>query len=142
MNVNKVILVGNITRDPELKTVPSGQQVCSFSLATNEVFVSNGQKQERAEFHNIVAWGKTAENIGRYMRKGSQIYIEGKLQTRSWDKDGVKHYRTEVVALNVQFGAKPKNATADNYDQGAGYEDQGQPPVGAEDEIRVEDIPF
>lgn len=149
MNVNKVIIVGNITRDPELKALPSGASVASFSVATNEVYTKDGQKHETTEFHNIVAWGKTAENIARYMKKGSQIYIEGKLQTRSWDKDGEKRYRTEIVALNVQFGAKPKG---DGGSQGSASEDDGwgafdepaAPASGSTDggDINPEDIPF
>lgn len=150
MNVNKVIIVGNITRDPELKALPSGVQVATFSVATNEVYTDkDGQKQERAEFHNVVAWGKTAENIAKYMRKGSQIYIEGKLQTRSWEKDGQKHYRTEVVAGMVQFGAKPKGDSApsgevdefgDPIEPGQSYAGDGG---GSSDgEINPDDIPF
>ena len=158
MNVNKVILVGNITRDPELKALPSGQSVCSFSMATNEVFKdASGQKQERTEFHNVVAWGKTAENIAQYMKKGSQIYIEGKLQTRSWDdKDsGKKMYRTEINALNVQFGAKPNGGRSGrdgSQEEGQGYDrhpledefaDAPRTESSAGDgEINPEDIPF
>lgn len=152
MNVNKAIIVGNITRDPELKSLPSGQQVASFSVATNEVFKgSDGQKQERTEFHNIVAWGKTAENIAQYMRKGSQIYIEGKIQTRSWEKDGEKKYRTEIVALNVQFGAKPKGEGSSprksEDDDWGEFNDEPAAPArasGSTDggEINPEDIPF
>jgi len=147
MNVNKVIIVGNITRDPELKALPSGQQVATFSVATNEVYKdSNGQKQERTEFHNVVAWGRTAENIAQYMKKGSQIYIEGKLQTRSWEKDGEKRYRTEVVALNVQFGAKPKGdgGSSRSDDDWGEFDEPSAPASGSSDagEINPEDIPF
>lgn len=142
MNVNKAIIVGNITKDPELKALPSGVQVCSFSVATNEHFTKDGQKEERTEFHNIIAFGKTAENIAKYMGKGSQIYIEGKIQTRSWEADGIKKYRTEIVALNVQFGAKPGGAQKkDDWEpthtaQKPASDDFGGP------EINPEDIPF
>jgi len=146
MNVNKVIIVGNITRDPELKALPSGAAVATFSVATNEVYTKDGQKHESTEFHNIVAWGKTAENIARYMKKGSQIYIEGKLQTRSWDKDGEKRYRTEVVALNVQFGAKPSGSSSApaGEDDWGGMDEPAAPASGGstDGEINPEDIPF
>jgi len=141
MNVNKVILIGNITRDPELKVTPQGQHVCAFSMATNEVYVQNGQKQEKAEFHNVVAWGKTAENIAKYMRKGSQIYIEGKITTRSWESEGVKKYRTEIVALNVQFGSKPQGQSTKAGDDFETSE-EAAPVATDEEEINVEDIPF
>ncbi|MCK5459776.1 single-stranded DNA-binding protein, partial [Candidatus Parcubacteria bacterium] len=104
MDLNKVMLIGNVVRDPELKTIPSGQQVASFSIATNLVWTdkSSGQKQTRAEFHNIVVWRKLAEICGQYLKKGSKIYIEGRLQTRDWvGQDGVKRYRTEVIADNM-----------------------------------------
>lgn len=150
MNVNKVILVGNITRDPELKALPSGTQVAAFSIATNEVYIKDGEKKESTEFHNVIAWGKTAENIAKYMKKGSQIYVEGKLQTRSWDKDGEKRYRTEVVALNVQFGAKPKDGGSSGH---AAAEDDGWGGMGGDEpapaqggstsgDINPDDIPF
>jgi len=147
MYLNKVQLIGNLTRDPELKSTPSGAKVCSFSLATNETFKdAQGQKKETVEFHNIVVWGKTAENVAQYMKKGSQIYIEGKLQTRSWDKDGVKHYRTEINALHVQFGHKPSgtaSVSAPAHTEAPGGEDQGldtiEYPGGGDG---MEDIPF
>ena len=103
MDLNKVMIIGRLTRDPEIKTIPSGQTVASFSLATNRVWTDNaGQKQEAVEYHNIVAWRKLAEICGQYLRKGGKIYIEGRLQTRSWDgQDGVKRYRTEIVANNM-----------------------------------------
>lgn len=149
MNVNKVILVGNITRDPELKALPSGTQVAAFSIATNEVYIKDGEKKESTEFHNVIAWGKTAENIARYMKKGSQIYVEGKLQTRSWDKDGEKRYRTEIVALNVQFGAKPKDGSGGGHsasqdDDWGGMDEPAAPAQGGSTsgDINPEDIPF
>jgi len=112
MYINKVILYGNLTRDPELKALPSGQNVCSFSIATNRTYKDrDGKKQEQTEFHNIVVFGKNADNIATYMRKGSALYIEGRLQTRSWEKDGEKKYRTEVVAEIVQFGPKKDGAS-------------------------------
>ena len=107
MYLNKVLLYGNLTRDPELKALPSGQQVASFGLATNRSFKNKeGAQQEQTEFHNIVAFGRTAEVMGQYLKKGRPIYIEGRIQTRSWDKDGVKQYRTEIVVDTFQFGAQ------------------------------------
>lgn len=154
MNVNKAILVGRITNDLELKKLPSGNAVTSFSLATNKTYTdNNGNKQEKVEFHNVVVFGKTAENVARYMTKGSQIFIEGELQTRNWeDKDtGKKMYRTEIVAQHVQFGAKPGDKS-----QGGSYnrqssdsalddfvnDTQGKGVEFPDDEINPEDIPF
>lgn len=107
MYLNKAILIGNLTRDPELRALPSGVQVASFSIATNRVWKDkNNQKQESADYHNIVVFGKQAESSAQYLKKGSQVLIEGRMQTRSWDKDGVKQYRMEIVADRVQFGTK------------------------------------
>ena len=106
MSVNKVILVGNLGVKPELRYTPGGQAVANFRIATNERWGGrDGQPaQERTEWHNIVVWGKTAENCGKYLDKGRQVYIEGRLQTREWqDKEGQKRYTTEVVAQTVQF---------------------------------------
>ena len=133
MNVNLCILVGNITRDPELKTTPNGHSVCSFSIATNKTWIDkSGQKKEQAEFHNIVVWGKAAENVVKYMRKGSQIYVEGELQTRSYENEGQRHYRTEVNARKIQFGAK--RGGSDGAPSHEGPEPDG--------EINISDIPF
>jgi single-strand DNA-binding protein len=109
MYLNKAIVIGNLTRDPELKSLPSGIKVCSFSLATNRVWRDkNGARQESADYHNIACFGKQAEIVAQWMKKGNQIYIEGRMTTRSWDdKDtGKKMYRTEIIAENVQFGSK------------------------------------
>ncbi len=114
-SVNKVILLGNLGKAPELKHTPGGQAVCAFSLATTETWTDKGgTKQEKTEWHNIVVWEKLAENCAKYLDKGSQIYLEGKLTTRSWDdKEGKKQYRTEVVASNVTFlGGKKKNESS------------------------------
>ena len=143
MNVNKAFVVGNITRDPELKSLPSGVKVVSFSVATNKVWKDrDGNKQERVDFHNIVAFGATAENIAKYMRKGSHIYVEGEMQTRSWDdKDtGKKMYRTEINALNVQFGNNP-NKTSGSDTSGNRTADSSAPEY-PEDDISPDDIPF
>jgi single-strand DNA-binding protein len=106
--VNKVILVGNLGADPELRYTPSGAAVCELRLATNETWTGkDGQRQERTEWHRIVVWGKRAEPVAKYLDKGRQVYVEGRIRTRSWeDKDGVKRYTTEIIANDVQFLGK------------------------------------
>ena len=103
MDLNRATLIGNITRDPELRTIPSGQSVCSFGVATNMQWTDQqGQKQTRAEFHNIVAWGKLAEICSQYLTKGRKVYVEGRIQTREWEaQDGSKKNRSEIVADNM-----------------------------------------
>lgn len=127
MNYNKAIVLGNITKDPELKALPGGTKVCNFGVATNRVWSQDGEKKEAVEFHSIVVFGKMAETVAQYMRKGSQILVEGRLQTRSWDKDGIKHYKTEIVAENVQFGSKPKGSDDRSTVQ------EGEPEIGDEE---------
>jgi single-strand DNA-binding protein len=109
MYLNKAFIIGNLTRDPELKALPSGTKVCSFGVATNRSYKDKeGTRQDSTEFHNVVAFAKLGELVAQYMKKGSQVYVEGRLQTRSWDgKDGEKKYRTEIIADTVQFGNKP-----------------------------------
>jgi len=147
MYINKAIIYGNLTRDPELKSLPSGTVVVNFSVATNRTWKDkNGQKQEDVEYHNVVAFGRTAETVNQYMKKGSGIYVEGRIQTRSWDAaDGTKKYRTEVVADRVQFGprrdgAMPATANVAKEDK------QEVPPVDTidypEETVNVDDIPF
>lgn len=149
MYLNKAFIYGNLTRDPELKALPSGSQVASFGVATNRVYKDkNGQKQEATEFHNIVAFGRTAEVIGQYMKKGKPIFVEGRIQTRSWDdkESGKKNYRTEIVVDNFQFGA---DAARGGGSMGAAPAsgEQPAPKEGEEikypdEEINPEDIPF
>ncbi len=105
IGVNKVILIGNLGRDPELRYTPSGQPVATFSLATTERWNDrNGQRQDRTEWHNIVAWGKLGELVNQYLKKGRSAYVEGRISTRSWDdKDGNKRYKTEIIANQIQF---------------------------------------
>jgi single-strand DNA-binding protein len=103
-SVNKVILIGNLGADPELKYTPSNRPVCNLRIATNEVFKDkSGQRQERTEWHRVTVWGEQAENCSKYLAKGRSVYVEGRLQTRSYDKDGQKHYATDVVADRVVF---------------------------------------
>lgn len=118
MYINKVMLYGNLTRDPEMRAMPGGGQVTSFSVATNRTFKkADGSKGEQVEFHNIVVFGRQAETCAQYLKKGSPAYIEGRIQTRSWDnKEGVKQYKTEVIAERVQFGPKGGSSSS-----GGGY---------------------
>ena len=149
MDLNKVMLIGRLTRDPELRSTPTGKSVASFSVATSRQWTdAQGQKQKQSEFHNIVVWGKLAEIAQQYLRKASQIYLEGRLQTRDWTgQDGVKRYRTEVVADNfIMLGSKPAGGTAP-LSSGSGmpsepsYQDM-PPQEVVEEQIKVEDIPF
>jgi len=145
MNLNKAMIIGNLTRDPEARTTPSGQNVTSFGVATNLVWTDqSGQKQNKAEFHNVVAWRKLGEICAQYLKKGSKVYIEGRLQTRDWEgQDGVKRYRTEIIADNMIM-LDSKGSTSEGS-QPAGPNDysQPEPPAGQkEDEIQVENIPF
>ncbi|MBU0598299.1 single-stranded DNA-binding protein [Patescibacteria group bacterium] len=150
MNLNKAMIIGNITRDPEVRTTPNGQTVASFGVATNRRWTDkSGQKKEQVEYHNIVAWRKLAEIIGQYLKKGSKVYIEGRMQTRSWDdQSGNKRYRTEIITENMIMldkagagGAMPTNSQAQNSSANEG--EGAQPaPSSDEPEINVEDIPF
>lgn len=145
MNLNKAMIIGNLTRDPESRTTPSGQNVCSFGVATNLIWTdANGEKQTKAEFHNVVAWRKLADICGQYLKKGNKVYIEGRLQTRDWEgQDGVKRYRTEIVADNMIM-LDTKGSKSDSSNQPPAAQDEGsQPePPASEDEIQVENIPF
>ncbi|OHA15581.1 MAG: single-stranded DNA-binding protein [Candidatus Taylorbacteria bacterium RIFCSPLOWO2_12_FULL_43_20] len=149
MYINKAILYGNLTRDPELKSLPSGIQVASFGVATNRVYKDkDGNKKEQADFHNIVAFGRQGELAAQYLKKGSGVFVEGRMQTRSWDaQDGQKKYRTEVVADRIQFG--PRSGGGGNYSGAANQESKQEEktkPVDTiqypEEEINPEDIPF
>lgn len=147
MYLNKVFLYGNLTRDPELKAMPSGQQLASFGLATNRTYKDkNGQKQEATEFHNIVAFGRPAEVLAQYMKKGRPLFVEGRIQTRSWESDGVKKYRTEIVVDNFQFGASAAGGGAPSASRGAEEQpapkDDGEAIKYPDEEINPEDIPF
>lgn len=158
MYLNKAFLYGNLTRDPELKALPSGAQLATFGLATNRTYKDkDGAKQEAPEFHNIVAFGRPAELIAQYMKKGRPLYIEGRIQTRSWDdkESGKKNYRTEIVVENFQFGDGGRGGEG-GYSGGGGANSaprsEAAPAAGAEknaseiqypdEEINPEDIPF
>ncbi|MBU0722046.1 single-stranded DNA-binding protein [Patescibacteria group bacterium] len=154
MNLNKAMVIGNLTRDPEIKTTPTGQTVASFSVATNYIWTDqSGQKHDKVEFHNIVAWRRLAEICGQYLKRGSKIYLEGKMQTRNWvGQDGVKRYRMEIIAENMimldRAGAgsamsrpaeipMPSEPVID-IEEAANMGDSNM----NEEEIRVENIPF
>ncbi|MDD3486897.1 MAG: single-stranded DNA-binding protein [Candidatus Moranbacteria bacterium] len=168
MSLNKVLLIGNLTRDPELRSTGSGQSVANFGLATNRVWKDqqSGERKEAVEFHNIVLWGRLAEISGQYLHKGSKIFLEGRLQTRSWqDQSGNKRYMTEIIAETLQMldrkpqGGSPYQPAAP---QGAPTNSMNQPspapaaPVApaqpeeiptiqiddSQDEVKIEDIPF
>lgn len=157
MSLNRVQLIGNLTRDPEMKQIPGGQVVTSFGIATNFTWTSKtGEKQSKTEFHNIVVWGKLAEICGQYLRKGSKAYVEGRLQTREWEgEDGVKRYRTEIIADNmIMLDRKGGEASGDfsvereargiskkSGDDFAGME-AGGVSAGSEEEVKIDDLPF
>jgi single-strand DNA-binding protein len=154
MYLNKVMLIGNLTRDPEMKAIPSGMKVTNFSVATNRVWKDkDGSKKEATEFHNVVVFGRQAETVAQYMKKGSNIMVEGRLQTRSWEADGKKNYRTEIIADNIQFGSR---GSSDGASGGSSSYSGAKKETGAEqkapdldtieypdeDDINPEDIPF
>lgn len=146
MSLNRAMVIGNLTRNPELRTTPNGAAVASFGVATNRSWTDkNGQKQEDAQFHNIVAWGKLAEICNQYLAKGRRVYVEGRLQTREWEgQDGVKRQRTEIVAENMVMldraagGGEAKSAPAAHDAEVATPSND----AGPQDEVRLEDIPF
>ena len=124
--LNKVMLIGHLSKDPELKYTPAGAAVASFSLATNESYKDKaGNQQDRTEWHRLVVWNKQAEIAAEYLKKGAQIFVEGKLQTRSWEKDGQKHYMTEIVVLNFQMLGRKSDGAAEP----TAPSDEQAPPV-------------
>lgn len=154
MYLNKVLLYGNLTKDPEMKSMPNGNKVTNFSLATNRVYKdANGNRQEQTEFHNIVVFGRQAETSAQYLKKGQGVMIEGRIQTRSWDdpNGGGKKYRTEIIADSVQFGPKTGGVTGGDY--AVKSEQSAQAPASpsasdlntidyGDDQVNVDDIPF
>ena len=142
MNLNKVFIIGNLTRDPELRNLPSGIAVASFGMATNRVWKNKqGEKQEDVQFHNIVVFGRQAEIVSQYLAKGSLILVEGRIQTRSWDgKDGSKQYRTEIVAERVQFG--PKSGAVKPISEAIAPKEELPEIDINEEEIKAEDLHF
>lgn len=144
MNFNKAFILGNVVRDPETKTTANGKTVCRFSIATNRVWNdAAGQKQQKAEFHNIVAWGKLADICSQYLQKGRLVFIEGRIETRSYaGADGAKKYWTEIIADTMQMG--PKGGVGD-MPQSKPENDMEHVPMNTEapgDEMEVKDLPF
>lgn len=152
MSLNRVQLIGNLTRDPELRQIPGGQTVASFSIATNFSWTDqSGQRQDKSEFHNIVAWRKLAEIVGQYLRKGSKVFVEGRLQTREWEgEDGVKRYKTEIVADNMimldrkgeSTGAAPSYSGGINKSQANAGGEVEPAAVSDGGDVTIEDLPF
>ncbi|MEK7612588.1 MAG: single-stranded DNA-binding protein [Patescibacteria group bacterium] len=151
MYLNKAMVYGNLTRDPEARALPSGGQVCSFGLATNRVFKkADGSKQEQVEFHNIVVFGRQAETCAQYLKKGSPAFVEGRLQTRSWEGDKGKQYKTEIIADRVQFGPRAGGASSaagtDRREVSDAEAPQKAPKEDVidypEEDINPDDIPF
>jgi single-strand DNA-binding protein len=160
MYLNKAMIYGNLTRDPELRALPSGGNVCSFSIATNRVFKkADGSKQEQVEFHNVVVFGRQAETCAQYLKKGSPAFVEGHLQTRSWEGEKGKQYKTEIIAERVQFGPRgggPSSASLSSSDstggseRGRGISDAEAPQRAPkedvidypQEDINPDDIPF
>ncbi|MFH0779719.1 MAG: single-stranded DNA-binding protein [Parcubacteria group bacterium] len=163
MDLNRAQIIGRLTRDPELRTTPQGTSVASFGMATNYVWTdASGQKQEKVEYHNIVVWRKLAEICGQYLKKGSKVFIEGRLQTREWEgQDGVKRFRTEIVCDNLIMLDRPtgQSAPAGNSGASTGFSSKPAAPANempiinventeipqandGEEEIKVENIPF
>ncbi|MBT4120589.1 MAG: single-stranded DNA-binding protein [Candidatus Magasanikbacteria bacterium] len=143
MDLNRATMLGRLTRDPEVRTTPSGKSVANITIATGRVWTDqSGAKQEKTEFHNCVLWGKLADIAGQYLSKGRRVYAEGRLETRDWTgkDDGVKRYRTEVIVDNFIMLDAPRGASAPT-----GSSDDAPPPpadMGGDEEIKVEDIPF
>ena len=149
MYINKAMVFGNLTRDPELRALPSGVNVCNFSVATNRVYRDrDGKKQEQADFHNIVVFGRQADVVAQYLKKGRSVFIEGRMQTRSWEKDGQKQYRTEIIADRVQFGPSGSGGATGGGNKRPPKSDDETEASGRsgidypKDEINPDDIPF
>jgi len=146
MNLNKVFLIGRLTQDPQVKITPSGHQICIFGLATNR-FVKDpttGELKEKTEYHNIVLWRRLAEIAAQYLKKGALVFIEGRLQTRTWqDSNGNSHSRTEIVAERIQLGPRGMGKGVSKEEKIPSEEIEEEIPVIEEDEeIKIEDIPF
>lgn len=164
MNLNKAIIIGNVTQDPEVRSTPSGQQVANFSVATNRIWNdrNTNERQQKTEFHNVVAWGRLAEIAGQYLTKGALVMIEGRIETRSWEdqNSGQRRYRTEIIADNMQLG--PRRSGSSNTDSAPSStpasseskapqkkDEEDLPTIDAEsgpsssdDEVDIKDIPF
>lgn len=146
MDLNRATILGRLTRDPEVRSTPSGQSVANIGVATSRVWKdASGTRQERPEYHNIVLWGKLADIAGQYLGKGRRVYVEGRLETRDWTgQDGVKKYRTEIIAENLIMLDAPRGGAPQGESFTGGRDEGSQEPAQApnDDEIKVEDIPF
>lgn len=145
MNLNKVFLIGNLVADPELRTTPSGQKVCSVRIATNRTWNDKaGNQQKDTEFHNVVLWGRLAEIASQYLKKGSMAFIEGRLKTRSWeDNSGTKRYTTEIIAEAMQLGPRSQAPVQQqNYAQEQSEQTEEIPIIEEDDQIDEKNIPF
>lgn len=145
MNLNKAMILGNLTRDPESRTTPSGQTVTTFGVATNRFYTDqNKQKQQKVEFHNIVAWGRLGDICAQYLKKGQLVFVEGRIETRSWDaQDGTKKFRTEIIADSMQMGPKlGQGGGSAERSEKAPQAREEEIPSFQEEEIEVKDIPF
>ena len=150
MNFNKAIIAGNLTDDPEKRSTDSGTTVVNFSVATNRYYSNQaGERQQETEYHDVVFFGKTAENIAKYLSKGSSVLLEGRIQTRSWDgQDGKTRYNTEIVGQSIQFGPREgssggrNSSPSRNKKQNKKQEDEEIPVIEEDEDIDVEDIPF
>ena len=146
MDLNRATILGRLTRDPEVRTTPSGQSVATLAVATNRVWTDQtGVRQERSQFHNCVLWGRLAEIAGQYLAKGRRLYVEGRIETRDWTgQDGVKRYRTEIVAENIIMLDGPRSAPGGEAQAGGASvpPTPNAPREVVEEEIKVEDIPF
>lgn len=143
MNLNKAFIIGRLTADVKLRTTPSGMPVASFGVATNRYWTDKtGQKQEKTDFHNVVVWGRTAEIANQYLVKGSMVFIEGRIENRSWDApDGTKKWRTEIIAERIQFGPRLKNEEYDNQKiADTTVKEEKLPEVQLDEESPLEDI--
>ena len=142
-SLNKVMIIGHLGRDPELRKTPGGASVTDFSVATTERFTDkSGNRQEQTEWHNIVMWGRQAETAAQYLRKGSSVYIEGKLRTRSWEDNGKKNYRTEIIAQSFQFldnRSGGQNSSQGGF--GGGASNFGESPAGNQDQYGFAPMP-
>lgn len=146
-SLNRAMVIGNLTRDPELRQTTGGQQVCSFSVATNRTWKNaSGEKQEAADYHNIVAWGKLGEICAQYLTKGKKVFVEGRMQTRDWEgQDGQKRSRTEIVAENMVMlsgGQGMGGGSSQPFARPASSSSMSEPSAMPDDEIKLEDIPF
>jgi single-strand DNA-binding protein len=151
MNVNKVFIVGRLTDNPEKRTTPSGQSVCTLRIATNRFWTKDGQRQEQTEYHSVVLWQRLADIAAQYLQKGNLAFIEGRLQTRSWDDpSGAKKYRTEIIAESLQMGPKGMGQSneqspiqpAEQKEQAPAQAETEIPVIDEDEEINVKDIPF